>query len=126
MAKQFIAERNAVLLNFLGLRASHQPRKIDAPFVITGCVRRLDITELGLKAEMADLLYIFGFYFLRIDFGVLTFSAIVVDASNILGKLPQNLTHMRQSAHRLNTRSQLPSAGPSRHISADPSGHRRV
>ena len=43
MAKQFIAERNAVLLNFLGLRASHQPRKIDAPFVITGCVRTLDV-----------------------------------------------------------------------------------
>ena len=38
------------------------------------------------EAEIDDLLYIFGFYFLRIDFGVLTFSAIVVDGVEHLGK----------------------------------------
>ena len=75
-----------MLLDFLGLCPGHQARKIDAPFVIARCVGTLDITELALKAEIDDLFYFVGFYFLGIDFGVLAFSAIVVDGIEHFGK----------------------------------------
>jgi hypothetical protein len=75
-----------MLLDFVGLCPGHQPGKINAPFVVTRCVRTLDVTELALKAEINDLLYIVGFYFLGIDLGVLAFGAIIVDGIEHLGK----------------------------------------
>lgn len=81
-----VGEGNPGFLDFLGFRARYEPREVDSPFMVTGRVGAIDITELALKAEIDNLVHVLGFELLRVDFGILLIGAVAVDSLEELGK----------------------------------------
>ena len=73
--------------------------------MIAGSVRTFDVAKLALETKIDDLVDVLGLELLGVDLGIFLGRAYVSTASKSFGKLPQYLTHNRQSAHRLKMRS---------------------
>src|SRR5215813_10499750 len=100
-----VDQRNAPVFHLLGFSPCHQSGKVDGPLMITGSIRTFDVAKLALETEIDDLVDIVGLELLVSTSAYFSSVQYVSTASKSFGKLPQYLTHKRQSAHRLKMRS---------------------